>query len=444
MTRRKGESENRGNSTKRKTILRVPASPVLCEMICVLMFLVFSVSSAFAEELKLKALIEEALKNSPEILAAQQRVSASRYRIPQAESLPDPMVMFGYQNEGWNKYSFGEMQMSWWMFSASQMFPFPGKLALKGEMASQDSESLRASYESVRLKVVTKVRELYYDLFLAHKNIDLIRDRASLFSRIEDAALARYSSGMGLQQEVLMAQAEKYMLQEKEEMQRQKIQSLEAMLNSTLGRDVNTPMGRPSEPSMNAYVRSMDEMLKMAYEQSPEVRAKERMVASAEVKVRMAEKDYYPDFTVTASVMKRKGEFDDMWSLTTAMNIPLFYRTKQRQAVNEAKATLSEARSELEATKLMLSSSMRDNFSMMKAAERLMELYKDGLIPKTYQDFESALAGYTAGKVEAITVISRLKTLLEVETQYWGQFVEREKAASRLNALAGIVETGGE
>ena len=43
------------------------------------------------------------------------------------------------------------------------------------------------------------------------------------------------------------------------------------------------------------------------------------------------------------------------------------------------------------------------------------ELYKDGLLPKTYQDFEQAIAGYTAGKIEAITVISRLKSLVDYE-----------------------------
>jgi outer membrane protein TolC len=141
--------------------------------------------------------------------------------------------------------------------------------------------------------------------------------------------------------------------------------------------------------------------------------------------------------------MKRTREFEDMWSLTTAVNIPIFYRTKQRQAVNEAKASLSEARSELEAAKLMVASNIRDNYSMMKTAERLMELYRDGLIPKTYQDFESSLAGYVTGKVEAITVISRLKALLDFETFYWGQFVEHEKTAARLEGLAGIMEARG-
>jgi outer membrane protein, heavy metal efflux system len=417
---------------------------VLCSLLFALVFTAPDRSVASEGDLKLRELIDEALQKSPEILASRYRADASQYRIPQVKSLPDPMVMFGYQNEGWGRYTYGEMQMSWWMFSASQMVPFPGKLSLKGEMASKESESLRAAFDSSRLKVIMKVKELYYDLFLGYKNIDLLRDRVALFSRIEDAATARYSSGMGPQQDVLMAQTEKYMLLEKEEMQKQKIQSLEAMLNSTIGREVNSPLGRPTDASATVFVRSVDEMLRMAYEHSPEVRAREKMVGSSETKVRMAEKEYYPDFTFTGNVMKRKGEFDDMWSLTAAMNIPLYYRTKQRQAVSEAKASLSEARNELEATKLMIASNIRDSYAMVTSAQRLMKLYQEGLIPKTTQDFESALAGYGAGKVDALTVISRLRALLEFETLYWTQFVEKEKAAARLESMAGIMESGGQ
>lgn len=393
---------------------------------------------AFAEELNLQSLIDEALKNNPEILAAGSRVSASKFKIPQAKSLPDPMFMFGYQNEGWKRYTYGEMQGAQWMFSASQMFPFPGKLSLKGKMTSRDAESLKASHEATRLKTIARVKELYYELFLAYKNIDLIKDRTILFSRIEDAALSRYSTGMAPQQEVLMAQTEKYMLREKEEMFKQKIQSIEAMLNTTIGRDVNSPLGRPAGSSGSIFIHSMDELIKTAYENSPEIKSREKMAESAEAKVQMAKKEYYPDFTIAASLFKRSREFEDMWSLTTTINIPIFYRTKQRQAVYEAEAALSEARHELEGIKLMLSSAIRDNYSMLRASEKLMELYKNGLIPKTYQDFESALAGYVTGKVEAITVISRLKSLIELETLYWNQFVEREKAIARIEAITAV------
>lgn len=410
-------------------------------------FLLFTVyyslftGNAFAGELHLQGLIDEALKNNPEILASESRFNASKFRIPQAKSLPDPMFMLGYQNEGTRDlYTFGNDMApdSQWMFSVSQMFPFPGKLELKGEMTARDAESLEASYNSIRLKTIWRIKELYYDLFLSYKNIDLIKDRTALFSRIEDAAIARYSSGMAPQQEVLMAQTEKYMLLEREEMLKQKIQSIEAMLNTTVGRDVNSPLGRPVEPSRTVFHRSMDELIRIAYENSPEIKSRGKMVASAETKVQMAKREYYPDFTLTANYFTRNKFFPDMWSLTTAVNIPIFYRTKQRQAVLEAEASLSEARNEREAVKLMISSAVRDNYSMFKTAGNLMGLYRDGLIPKTYQDFELAITGYITGKIEAITVISRLKALIDYELLYWGQFIEREKAVTRLEAITAV------
>ena len=409
----------------------------LTKIIAVGLFLCLS-STVFAQELKLNDLIEEALKNNPEILAAQARAEAAKYKIPQAKSLPDPMVMFGYQNDSWNEYTYGESSDSQWMFSASQMFPFPGKRSLKEKMAEKDAESIDASYTATQLKTIAKVKELYLDLFLAYKNIDLIHEKTSLFSRIEEAAIARYSSGMAPQQEVIMAQTEKYMLIEKEEMFKQKVQTLEAMLNSTLGRgDINTSPGRPVEPVSAAFPATLDELLEKAYNNSPEIKAREKMIAGAEAKVQMAKREYYPDFTINAGVSKRRGLFDDMWSLTSTINIPLYFRSKQRQGVFEAQASLSEAQSEREAIKLIIASAIRDNYSMFTAAARLTELYQSALIPKTYQDFESAIAGYVTGKVEAITVISRLKALLDYELLYWGQVTERGKAIARLEAITG-------
>ncbi|MBA4349357.1 MAG: hypothetical protein C0415_05145 [Thermodesulfovibrio sp.] len=422
---------------------RLPSCTVFCipypvSIILLTAFFLLNTVSVFAGDLNLQALIDEALKNNPEIRASEARASASRYKIPQAESLPDPMFMFGYQNEGLKKYNYGKSSDAQWMFSASQMFPFPGKLSLKGEMTSKDAESLTASHNSIKLKITVRIKELYYDLFFAHKNSELIKERALLFSRVEDAAIARYQSGKGSQQEVLMAQTEKYMLIEKEEMLKQKIQSIEAMLNTAVGRDVNSLLGRPETPIPVVYNRNMNELLKISLENSPEIKVREKMVASAEVRVKMAEKEYYPDFTLAASLFERRGDFEDMWSLTTTINIPLFYRTKQKQAVYEAVSSLSEARNELQSIKLMISSAVRDNYSMLKTAERLMELYKNGLIPKTYQDIELAFAGFVTGKVEALTVIAKLKSLIDLEILCWGQFVEREKAIARLEAITGM------
>ena len=410
-----------------------------------------SVQASAAEgNLKLADLIREALKNNPEIHVAEARTDVSQHKIPQATSLADPMFMVGYENEGtdslytFNKDTKGMPADSRWMFSLSQMFPYPGKLALKGEMATRDAEAMRAQADSMKLNTVLRVRELYYDLFLAYTNIDLLTDLATLFSRVEDAAVARYAAGMAPQQEVLMAQTEKYMLLEREEMERQKIRSTEAMLNAALGRDTNAALGRPEKPLDAPYGYGLDELIAASYQKNPLIKFREKMVGSAEAKINMAKKEYYPDVTVGTTYFARPPQYPDMWNITATINIPLSYKTKQREAVLEAEASRLEARREVETAKLMASSAIRDNYAMLKSTENLMALYKDGLIPKAHQDFELALAGYVTGKIEAITAITRLKALIDYDFLYWRQFTDRQKAAARLDGLAAITDYGAD
>jgi outer membrane protein TolC len=397
--------------------------------------------AVWAGELQLQDLIEEALQAGPEIQAARAKALASGFRVPQTMSLPDPMVMAGYQNVSTNRFTFNEMSDAQFMFSASQQFFFPGKRALKGEVAVREEESLSASSIAVQLRTISMIKELYYDLFLAHQSMDLIREKGVILHQVEDAALARYASGGGMQQDVLMAQTEKYMLLEREEMLKQKILTLEAQLNSTVGREQAAPMGRPVAPVFVPYSQALPELIAAAYENSPEVKARERMVASLDTKVRVAEREYYPDITVTGNYGLKGQAFEDMWSLTTTVNIPLYYTTKQRPAVHEAEASLSEAKNELQAVRLRLSSAIRENYAMLQATERLMELYRQGLNQKTDQDFQASLASYATGKADALTVISRIKTITDIETSYWGQLVEWEKARARLEALTGMTDS---
>ncbi len=387
--------------------------------------------------LELQPLISEALQNNHDIWVSEAKWKASSSRVKLAGSLPDPMVMIGYQNEGWSEYTYGKMQGAQWMYSISQMFPFAGKRALKEEMAARDADTAAAMHRAARLGAVARVKELYYDLFLTYKDLDLVQERTALFNRIEDAALARYATGMAQQQEVLMAQTEKYMLLERETMLIQKRQSLEVMLTAAVGRDQNALLGRPVEIAATPVTASEEELVRRAMESSPEVVSREKMHKASEAGIQMAEKEYYPDVTLAGTVATRSGPYEDMWSVTVTFNIPLYYKSRQGQALASARAMSSAAIHDLAGIKAMLASSVRENYSMVRTSEQLMDLYRTGLIPKTKQDFELSLSGYRIGKVEGITVVSRLKALLDFETSYWTQFVAREKAIARIEALTG-------
>ena len=86
--------------------------------------------------MKLQELIDEALKNNHDIIISGLKVSTSKYKIPQVKSLPDPMFMFGYQNEGYDRYTYGEMQGAQWMFLCISDVPIPGQTLIKGRDGS--------------------------------------------------------------------------------------------------------------------------------------------------------------------------------------------------------------------------------------------------------------------------------------------------------------------
>jgi len=291
----------------------------------------------------LEGLIAEALQNSPEIKASEAGIEAARLRITQAGSLPDPMIMAGYQNEGFDSYTYGEMEGSQWMFSASQQFLFPGKRSLKEEMTRRDAESLEAMHEQLKLKTAARVRELYYDLFLAHKNIDLLKEKRDLIARMESMVLARYAAGTAMQQDVIMTQTEKYMLLEKVEMGRQKIQSLEAMLKAVIGRHQGDQVPKPTEPVYQSFSPDINEVIKLAMQNSPELKSRHKMLEAANAKVAMARKEYYPDFALSGGYYNRSGDFPDMWAATVTFNIPLYFQSKQKPAEMEAKAGVNQA-----------------------------------------------------------------------------------------------------
>ncbi|MBF0517814.1 MAG: TolC family protein [Nitrospirae bacterium] len=347
---------------------------VLILLLVVICFCVIGRSYAAALDLDLDSLIAEALTGNHEIITAESKAATSEFRIPQAASPPEPVFSVGYQNEGFQRFTLGQEQGAQLIVDLSQTVPFPGKLALKEQAAAAETDSLKAVVEDVRLKTVAKVKELYFDLLLSYKTIEIIKERLALFDAFTDAALARYSSGMAQQEDVLMAQKEKYMLAEKEELETQKIQSLSGEFNTTVGRDVNSPLGRPTIRPKTPYTMTLEGTIRRAYEASPAVRAKEELLAEAKIKIESAKKDYYPDIAINAGYFKRGGDFKDMWSLTASFPIPIFYKNKQNMAVAEAASMAAEAAHELDNEKAMRAASVRENFTLIKSSEKLMSL----------------------------------------------------------------------
>ena len=216
----------------------------------------------------MKDLIDEALKNNPEILSAEAKAASASERISQSASPADPMLSVGYQNGGFNGYTYGESQDSWWTLSLAQTFPFPGKLSLQEDASTFDAQAERATAETMKREVMGRVSEAYYDLVLTDQRARSHPGTKALSHQLEEAALARYAAGAGPQEEVIMAQAEKYMLIEKEEMAKRRIESIKAMLTGKSAVGATAPIGRPVETPATPFHYTLEELLEKASTQA--------------------------------------------------------------------------------------------------------------------------------------------------------------------------------
>lgn len=124
------------------------------------------------------ALVAEAVRKNPDVVRALESAEAARQRISPARTLPEPFLSFNYQNDG-TSFSLGEQDMTFLGAMFSQPLPWPGKLRLAGEEATQRAGEVRASLVGrAQLSVEASVRRAYTDYLLARELLDLIEDRS--------------------------------------------------------------------------------------------------------------------------------------------------------------------------------------------------------------------------------------------------------------------------
>ena len=417
-----------GRENKEKDFLR--GSRAAAGFVLVLLCLA-SASARGGESLQASAgveadgLVAEALAKNPDLVAAKHGAAAARARVSPAGTLPDPMVTVNYENDGVSP-SLGVESMTRLQFMAQQAIPFPGKLDLQERVAKADAERSATRPERVALALEAAVRRGYATLLEARENLRLVDEQIETWRGIEEVIRARYSAGMGTQQDVLRAQSEKTRLLQ----QRRKDEAAEEGALVELRRllyrplDAPVPTERRLVPGEPLAILSAEEFLKRTLDATPELKeaalAKERSRLAEE----LARRNLRPDFVASAGYMNR-GSLPLMWSAGVGVSVPLWAGKKQRPLIVEAQS-LFEAASATEA-------SLRRQ-ALARTEERLIRIRQLGdesrldseaLLVQDRLAVDAALASYKTGSVPFVTVLEALSTT----------FTDRRGAVGRLADL---------
>ncbi|MEK7438110.1 MAG: TolC family protein, partial [Pseudomonadota bacterium] len=103
---------------------------------------------------RLGALIAEALRNNPELRAAAKELEAAGERVRPAGALEDPMLEAGLLNVPITPWRLNREDMTMKMLGLSQKLPYPGKRALREQVAAQEAETLKYGLRETRNRVV--------------------------------------------------------------------------------------------------------------------------------------------------------------------------------------------------------------------------------------------------------------------------------------------------
>ncbi|MDP3597835.1 MAG: TolC family protein [Nitrospirota bacterium] len=386
--------------------------------------------------LVLPDLIQEVLARNPELVAARKHWEVAAHRIAQVQSLDDPTLSV----QLWNvPQSVNVTQTQNSIFGLSQNLPFPGKLALKGDVASRAAEMSEQAVRAKERELTARLKQIYYDLFLAQKTIQIHHQQVELLRQFVEIANAKFRAGKGGQADVLKAQVELSLLHQQLPVLEQRRETAEAMLNTLLDRDPTSPLGMPQEPAQIPLGQTIEELHRLALNDRPELKAAELAVQRNEQSHALAQRQYYPDFNVAVQRFQNY-QANDGFGAYVAMSIPFAFWTKPKYdaGVQEAAAAVSAARAQHRTLENLTRFQINDLLSKLKAADRVATLYRTTILPQAGQSMEAARAGYRAGKAGFLDLIDAQRAWREFQLEYFKALVDQQHRLAELEQVVGI------
>ena len=424
----------------------------MCVRHCVIIAIVFSAiglgpipaSGEVGEPpLQLDAVVTEALLRHPEIQAARHRWQAARERAPQAASLDDPefkVELFNYPNRLYPDASANTI------FGLSQRFPYPGKRGLKESLAVKEAEMAAALLRAKERDVAAQAKNAYYEVFLAHKAIEVHHRQIDLLKEFFEIANARFRAGKGAQVDVLKSSVELSKLSNELPVLEQQRETAKARLNLFLGRAPQSLLGMPVEPAGPGRMGTwptLDELHRTAMQNRPELRVLDFEITRAQTATALAQKQLYPDFNVS---IERYQNFDarDGFGGGVTMSLPFAFwtRPKYEAGIREAASNVDSARATLQALQNQILFEVKDILARIEAAEKMVTLYKTTVLPQAQQTLESARIGYQTGKAEFLTLLDAERAIKDFQLAYYRVLAESEQRMAELERAVGA-DLGG-
>ena len=398
-----------------------------------------AVGQASADSLALDDVLAAARERNPRLHALRAVAEGAAYREPAASTLPDPMVQLGIMNFGLPSFNADMPTSMAPSVQVMQTIPFPGKLSIRGDIASYESEMAGTVVGEAEWEVRSMASGMFYDLYGLDRRLEVMGETLSLLQDFQQVAKAMYVSGMGRQADVLRADVEVARMDGDIRAMRAMRITMAARLNGLLDRPADTPVPPPMLGHLSMTIPPADTLAAWARESRPLLEHGRLGVAQARRRTDLARRDFWPDLTLGVNYGQRNPGTgtERMGSVMVGFSLPVFASRRQSALRDAALAMERMAQAELGSREAGVRARIGEIMAELDRSRSLVRLYADEVIPEAKATVESALSSYRVGAVDFMTLVDAQMTVNRFEGEYFQLLGEYGKAYTALESVVG-------
>lgn len=386
--------------------------------------------------LTVRAALDEALTHNPRLVVLRRAYEALQHRPAQELALAPPR--FEAQIWQWPFNTLNPRNSNMYMFTVGQAFPGRGKRALHAAVAAKDAELASAAITVEAHDVVSEVKRVYAELFLARQEREIHDANIDLLRQFADVSAAKYVTGQMSQQDILKAVVELSRLHEDLVTLDERERVAAARLNTLLDRPPGSALGRLVEPREDVLQPAVAELQRRAVDRQPELQALRVDIERMEATLAVRQQEYEPDFFVKGGyfAMPRRP---DSWTAMVGITWPKapWSRTGIDARVAEATATVETARARYTAAASAIRLAVHEAYVRADAAQQRAALLRTSLVPQANQTLAVSRAAYQTDQGDFLALIDNQRVLLDVQRAYYRALSDLEQARADLERAVG-------
>ena len=398
-----------------------------------------------SEVFTLNQLLFAAVNNNPELIAMQTKIDVSNSQAEGKTYLPDPMFEFELDDIMSDFNRVGMIN-----FFISQMFPFPGKLALEKKSVLDSKAMMQSERLSMAVEIMNMIKMNYYDLFLLNNKIQINNDNRLLIKTFIAAAEAQYMVGKGMQQEVFKSQIEMSRLENEDfilKQQRKNVFSELTKLTKVVV-DENTRINFAdidTEYLMDGSSFRVNEaqnkkLIEYAFVHRPDIKTLHNKIIMNQTDLEMAKIERLPDFNLKLGYKILPFEEKNAFAFMIGVNIPFapWSSGKYDHAIRRNEVIIKSTTDELSAKKNDIRNEITTIVNNMTSLKETMRFYYGVQLPQTENTMKSAQYSYETDMGSFLDLLDAYRMYQESRIMYYESVTMYLKMIAELEKATGL------